>query len=54
MALRRNALVVIADFGPRERYTAYAVLPDGRSACRLGEVAWRPPVPAPGAKKAPG
>ena len=29
---------VIAGFAPQERYAAYAVLRDGRSACRVGEI----------------
>jgi len=33
---------VIATFAPHERYSAWAVLRDGRSACRLGEIGGPP------------
>jgi len=38
---------VVADFTSTERYIAWAVLRDGRSACRLGEIAGAPNLPAP-------
>jgi len=38
---------VVAGFAPTERYAAWAVLRDGRSACPLGEIGGAPKDPAP-------